>query len=312
MPDGWLAWRAAGAASAGLPEIPSGWKLVAEGKLAGVHLIMPFRLAAEDGAEAVTIQSSGFYVDPRWHGPASGALFLSLVRLRSRFHCSVSTANHAASAVWKAFRAQPEPGSEMERCLMTPRFSLLEEAVVRPLPPLGKLLRKFFPRRPALERKLAALRSGFGAAVAASGLEAVKPASELPWHGAGAVPSEALLRWRLSSPAPWQELLILQTDGGVCAVYFTASARGHRGQIAAVDISAVWGSAWDEDPSGVISMIIAAARRHFTLVTLGFSPVPLSVQQLFRQRALDAPRRWWATSPAQPLPLPGWNGLNSL
>jgi hypothetical protein len=224
----------------------------------------------------------------------------------------VSTANDAASAVWKAFRGQPEPGSDSELCLMAPRPPLLEEAMVRRMPFLGGILRKRLSGRAALEPALAAMRSRFGGAVVAAGLEAVKPAAGFAWQGSGAIPSEALLHWRLSSPVRWQELLVLETGGKPFAVYFTASARGHRGQIPAVDISAVWGPAWDHDPQAAVSLILQAARREFALVTLGFSPAPPQVQGLFRQRALDAPRRWLAASASQPVPLPGWNGLNSL
>ena len=42
MPDGWLAWMARGAACAGVRDIPVGWKLMVEGELGGVHLVVPF------------------------------------------------------------------------------------------------------------------------------------------------------------------------------------------------------------------------------------------------------------------------------
>lgn len=313
MPDGWLAWMAAGAVTIGLPEIGVGWKLVVAGEVGGVHLMVPFRAVAADGTEGVSVQSSGFYVAPQWHGPASGALFLTLMKHRPRFHCSVSTANKAASDVWKAFRGEFNQGSDQEYCRMAPRPSLLEEAVARRVPLVARLLQHSNPSvRVSLSRRLASLRSRLGGALAAFGPAAVDAAVGLQWHGAGVIPSEALLRWKLSSPVPWHDLLILQSGGRSFAAFVTGAARGHRGQVATLTVCAVWGPAWDENPRSAISVILDAARRDFPFITLGFSPVPDSVQSLFRRRMLDAPRRWLVRSPGQSPLLPGWNDLNSL
>lgn len=313
MPPGWLAWMTAAAACAGHPEVGVGWKLVAGGELAGVHLMVPVRVAAENGGESVTVQSSGFYVAPQWHGPASGALFLTLMKHRCRFHCSVSTANKAAGGVWLAFRGQPMPGSDGEDCAIVPRPSVIEEAVVRRVSPLGRLLRKCGGNaRASLTGRLGKFRKRLGSAVTAHGMEAVEAAAALPWNGAGAVPSVALLRWRLSEPDPRHQLMLLEVEGRKCAAFCTASARGHRGQIPALIFAAVWGPAWEADPAAVTALLLGAARREFAMISTGFSPLPEPVRRLFRPRKLDAPRRWMVPSSAQLPPLAGWNGLDSL
>lgn len=312
MPDGWLAWLSRGAECAGVADIPVGWKLVSEGELGGVHLVVPFRVAAE-GGEAISIQSAGFYVDPRWHGPASGALFMALVKHRSRFHCSVGTANEASAAVWKAFRAEQNPGSGEEFCVMSAHPSLLEEALVRRMSWLTKLLPKSAPGvRASLPRRLASLREALRTAVTEHGAEAVESCAALPFSGAGALPTAELLRWKLSAPDPRHTLLALTHQGAGCAAFFTAATRGHRAQAATLSVSAVWGPAWDADAGGVLEMILTAARKEFPFITVGFSPIPEAAGVLLRRRSLDAPRRWLAKSPAQPAPLPGWNGLDAL
>lgn len=312
MPDGWLAWLARGAECAGVPEIPAGWKLIVEGEIGGVHLMMPFRVCAE-GGEAVVVQGSSYYVDPRWHGPASAALFLALVKLRSRYHCSVATANESSGAVWKAFRAAEITDSNAEYCLMRARLPLLEEAFVRRMPALARSLPRGAPEiRASLRTRLTAFRERLGSALSRCGEDAVEPCTRLTFPGPGTLPTPALLRWKLSAPAGLQELVLLEHNGAPCAAFFMASVRGHRGQIPTLDLAAVWGPAWEASPGPVLSHILRAARRDFPYFTLGISPLPAPARALLRRRVLTAPRRWLAPSPAQPPLIPGWNNLDAM
>lgn len=313
MPPGWLDWLAQGAAAGGVPDVPLGWKLVVEGEVGGVHMVVPFREAAVAGGEAVSLQSSGFYVDPRWHGPASGALFLALMKYRTRFHCSVSTANEKAARVWKAFKAEEQQESGDEWCTLRFGPALLEEALLRRVPWLKKLFPRKAPAvRASLPLRLDELRKNLGLAVKAAGLEAVPRSAALLFSAGGALPTPALLEWMLSSPDRRHSLLFLEIDGQPCAAFFTAGPRGHRGQAPALSISAVWGPAWEAVPAVVMAALLRAARPLFPFVTLGFGPAPESIRPLLRRRALDAPRRWRVYSGGQPPILPGWNGLNSL
>lgn len=312
MPVGWLAWLARGAAAAGVPEIPVGWKLMAGGEIGGVHLVVPFRVAAE-GGEAISIQSAGYYVDPRWHGPASGALFLALMKYKARYHCSVGTANEASAAVWRAFKAEEQAGSGEEWCVMRFSTALVEEALVR----RARWLTKVLPGgaeglRVSLPRRLADFRRGLGAAVTAGGQEAIAACAALAYRGAGAIPTAALLEWKLGSPDARHELLSLQIGGRPCAAFFTAGPRGHRGQTPALGVSAVWGPAWESDPAAVLCAILRAARTQFPFVALSFGPVPECLRPRLRCRALDASRRWVVLCPGQAPVLPGWNGLDAL
>jgi hypothetical protein len=311
-PAGWLGWLSQGAAVAGVTEIPVGWKLMAEGEMGGVHLVVPFRVAAGDG-EAISIQSAGYYVDPRWHGPASGALFLALMKYRARFHCSVGTANEASARVWRAFKAEEQKESGHEWCRLRFSAALLEEALVRRM----RCLRKLFPRealalRASLPRRLEELKKNLGPAVKAAGRDAVAPCAALPFHAGGALPTAPLLEWKLNAPEPRYTLLHFDMGGLPGAVFLTAAPRGHRGQTPTLSVSALWGPAWDADPAGVLTRIIRAGGRAFPFITLGFGTVPESVRPLLRSRTLDAPRRWVAHSPAQPPARPGWNGLDAL
>lgn len=312
MPDGWLAWMARGAEAAGVPDIPVGWKLMAEGGIGGVHLVVPFRTAAA-GGEAISIQSAGYYVDPRWHGPASGALFLALMKYRARFHCSVGTANAASAKVWQAFKAEESAGSGEEHCVMQLSAGLVEEALVRK----AAWMKRFLPGwaaevRRSLPDRLAVLRQRLGATMTACGAEAAGPCAALNFQGAGAIPTENLLRWKLSAPERRSELLALVIAGQPCAVFLTAGPRGHRGQTAALSVSLIWGPAWESGPAVVSGALQRAARGLFPLVTFGFSPLPASMTHGLRRWKLDAPRRWLVRSAAQPPVLPGWNGLDAL
>jgi hypothetical protein len=268
---------------------------------------------AAEGGDAVAIQSAGYYVDARWHGPASAALFLALVKFQNRYHCSVGTANEASAAVWKAFRAAELPGSGEESCCMSPRIALVEEAVVRRLPFVRKLLPRGAPKvRAGLPLRMSSFRKRLGDAVVSFGCHAIDQCAAYRFQGAGAIPTASLLRWRLSAPDPRYELLQLRSAGLNAAAFFTASTRGHRGQAATLNVSAIWGPAWESDPKAVFELIKEAARHEFPFLTVGFSPAPESVRAALRLRRLDAPRRWFVRSPAQPAPLPGWNGLDAL
>ncbi len=312
VPDGWLAWMMRGAASAGLPDFPMGWKLMLDGEFCGLHLMMPFRVAAE-GGEAISIQSAGYYVEPRWHGPASGALFMALVRHRAKFHCSVGTANAASAKVWQAFKAQEMAGSGEEYGVASVHLSLLEEAAVRRVKWLARLLPKCaLALGASMPRRLAGLCDRLSGALTAHGASAVDSCAALPFHGPGAIPAAAMLQWRLDAPDRRHMLLALAHRGQAFAVFCTASTRGHRAQVPNLTIAAAWGPAWDTDPRGALELILTAARRDFHYVTVGFSAVPPALLGLLRRRPLDAPRRWLAASPAQPPPLPGWNGLDAL
>lgn len=312
VPPGWLEWLARGAEVAGMPEFPVGWKLIAEGEIGGMHLVAPFRVAGQ-GGEAVSIQSAGYYVDPRWHGPASGALFLALMRHRARFHCSVGTANEASSRVWKAFKAGEQKESGDEWCALRVSAALIEEALVRRVRWAARLFPGRAPGvRDSLPRRLDKMKKNLGSAVKGSGTEAVADCTALPFTGAGALPTEALLDWKLSAPDNRFSLLLMEINGRLCAGFFTAGPRGHRGQTPALSVSLLWGPAWEAEPAAVLAAILRAASPEFPFVTLGFGPVPEKVRPLLRKRSLDAPRRWLAVSAAQPGVVPGWNGLDAL
>ena len=196
---------------------------------------------------------------------------------------------------------------------MSLRLPLVEEALVRRMEWLTKVLPKSAAGwRVSLPRRLAAVRKALGTAVTAEGVEAVDFCAALPFGEAGALPTAELLHWKLSAPDPRNTVLALTHRGKACAAFFTASTRGHRGQVPTLNISAVWGPSWDFDPAGVLKQVVAAARREFPFITLGFRPVPEAARALFSRRPLDATRRWLAQSPAQPAPLPGWNGLDAL
>ena len=191
--------------------------------------------------------------------------------------------------------------------------ALVEEALMRRLPFLARLLPKSAPGlRDSLPRRLAAFRRNLASAITAQGSAAVDSASALAFHAPGAIPTVPLLHWKLSAPDPRYELLALEIDGKPCAAFFTASTRGHRGQVATLNVSAIWGPAWDADPAAVLTQLVRAARPEFPFLSLGFSPVPESLRPRLRLRKLDAPRRWMARSAAQPPPLSGWNGLDAL
>ena len=311
-PPGWLEWLARGAEVAGVPEVPVGWKLTADGEVGGINLVAPFRVAAE-GGEAISIQSAGYYVDRKWHGPASGALFLALMKYRTRFHCSVGTANEASARVWKAFKAEEQKESGDEWCSLRVSAALMEEALVRRARWVGRLLPRESPAiLESLPRRLDALRRNFGSVVKAAGREAVAMCAALPFTGAGALPTPALLAWKLDAPRARFTLLLLEVAGKQCAGFFAAGPRGHRGQTPTLSVSVVWGPAWEEDPAAVMAAILRAASPVFPFVALGFGPAPGTVRPLLRCRTLDAPRRWRTASPAQPRVLPGWNGLDAL
>lgn len=312
FPPGWLAWLAEASTVAGVEGIPLGWKLIAGGELGGVHLIAPFRVAAQ-GGEALSIQSAGYYADPRWHGPASGALFLALMKFRSRYHCSVGTANEASSRVWQAFKAEELQGSGEEWCSLRLSAPLIEEALVRRARWMVRFLHsEATALRDSLPRRLESVQRRLGSAVQVSGVEAADSCAALPSTGGGAVPSRALLLWKLSAPGARCSLLRLSVSGKECAVFLTAGPRGHRGQTPALSVSSVWGPAWDSHPAEAMALLIRSARPVFPFITAGFGPVPGAVRPLMRSRKLDASRRWIHPSAAQPPLVPGWNGLDAL